>query len=94
VVGHSRRLFYGNDPDKLMSVTIETKPTISASSPAVIHDLKKLRVNSFEWDALPDGRILAIQKGEEEDDITQFNVVLNWADELRTRMGEGGATRR
>jgi hypothetical protein len=34
---------------------------------------------------MPDGRLLAIQRGEGEDDITVFNVVLNWLDELRAR---------
>jgi len=35
---------------------------------------------------MPDGSLLAIRKGEGEDDITSFNVVLNWFDELRARM--------
>jgi len=49
-------------------------------------DLKKLRVNPREWDAMPDGQLLAIQKGEGEGDITDFNAVLHWSDELRARM--------
>ena len=44
--GDSRRLFYYNKPNKLMSVTIVMKPELSASAPIVAHDLKKLRVNS------------------------------------------------
>jgi len=86
--GDGRRLFYYNTPDKLTSVTIGTQPTLSVSPPVVAHDLKKLRVNQFEWDVMPDGRILAIQKGEGEDDITQFNLVLNWSQELRQRMAK------
>ena len=50
------------------------------------YDLKRLRVNPNEWDVMPDGRLLAIQKGEGERDITDFNVVLNWIDELRARV--------
>ena len=68
--GDSRRLFYYVDPNKVMSATIETRPALAASAPAMAYDLKKLRVNPFEWDLLPDGRLLAIQKGEGEDDIT------------------------
>jgi hypothetical protein len=86
--GH--RLFYYKDPDKVMSVTISVTPQLTASAPAVAYDLKKLRVNSGEWDIMPDGRLLAIQKGEGEDDITVFNVVLNWVDELRARMTRRG----
>ena len=82
--GH--RLFYYSDPDKVMAVDISVTPHLAASVPAVAYDLKTLRVDPTEWDILPDGRLLAIQKGEGEDDITAFNVVLNWFDELRARM--------
>jgi Tol biopolymer transport system component len=80
--GDGRRLFYCNDANKLMSVTVTAKPVLSASAPVVAQNLKKLRVNQFEWDILPDGRLLAIQRGEGEDDITQFDVVLNWLSDL------------
>jgi Tol biopolymer transport system component len=80
-----RRLFYYNEPDKVMSVTLSLTPRLSASAPVVAYDLKKLRVNATEWDIMPDGRLLAIQKGAGEDDITVFNVVLNWFDELRAK---------
>jgi serine/threonine protein kinase len=45
---------------------------------------------------LPDGRLLFIQRGEGEDDITQYNVVLNWFTELRSKMArasDGGGNR-
>ena len=81
-----RRLVYYNEPNKVMSVEISVTPKLMASVPVLAYDLKKLRVNPTEWDVMPDGRLLAIQKGEGEDDITDFNVVLNWLDELRARM--------
>ena len=87
--GDSRRLFYNSNPNKLMSVTIVMKPALSASAPIVAYDLKKLRVNPDAWDILPDGRLLAIQRGEGEDDVTEFNIVLNWFTELRERMAKG-----
>jgi hypothetical protein len=87
--GDSRRLFYDSIPYKVMSVTIETRPSLSASSPVVVLDMDKLR--GFEWDALPDGRLLVIQKGEGEDNITQYNIVLNWFSELRERMKASGS---
>jgi serine/threonine-protein kinase len=86
--GH--RLFYYNYPDKVMAVEISVTPKLTASVPVTAYDLKKLRVNPGEWDIMPDGRLLAIQKGEGEDDITAFNVVLNWLDELRARMTRRG----
>jgi Tol biopolymer transport system component/predicted Ser/Thr protein kinase len=84
--GDGRRLFYSSDPDEVMSVTISVKPALAASTPAPAYDLKKLRVGGGEWDIMPDGRLFAIQRGEDEGDITVFNVVLNWLDELRARM--------
>jgi serine/threonine-protein kinase len=85
-----RRLFYYSDPDKVMSVAISVTPKLTASASVVAYDLKKLRVNQSEWDIMPDGRLLAIQKGEGEDEITAFSVVLNWLDELRARMTKRG----
>jgi hypothetical protein len=84
--GDSRRLYYNKEPLKVMSVTIETKPTLSASTPVLAYDLTKLRVNLNSWDILPDGRLLAIQRGEGEDDVSQYNIVLNWLEELRRRV--------
>jgi hypothetical protein len=54
--------------------------------PVAAFDLRKLRLGQREWDIMPDGRLLAVQNGEGEDDIA-FNVVLNWFDEVRTKMG-------
>lgn len=39
------------------------------------------------FDLLPDGRVLFVEKGEDEDDISRFDVVLNWFDELERRAG-------
>jgi serine/threonine-protein kinase len=86
--GDSRRLYYNKEPLKVMSVTIDTKPTLSASTPVLAYDLAKLRVNPNSWDILPDGSLLAIQRGQGEDEVTQYNIVLNWLNELRLRMAK------
>jgi len=88
-----RRLFFYSDPDKVMSVEISFTPKLGASAPVEAYDLRKLHVNPTEWDIMPDGRLLAIQKGEGEGDITVFNVVLNWFDELRARMARPAGAR-
>ena len=69
-------LFYYSEPDKVMSVAISVAPKPEASAPVLAFDLKRLRVDHGDWDIMPDGRLLAIQKGEGEDDITAFSVVL------------------
>jgi hypothetical protein len=45
-------------------------------------------VNPNSWDILPDGSLLAIQRGQGEDEVTQYNIVLNWLNELRLRMAK------
>ena len=67
-------------------VALSVAAKLTASAPVAAYDLKKLHVNSGDWDIMPDGRLIAVQKGEGEDDITSFDVVLNWIDELRARM--------
>jgi Tol biopolymer transport system component len=84
--GDGRHVFYYNDPHRVMSVAISATPRLAASAPVIAYDLKKLRVDQGEWDIMPDGRLFAIQRGEGEDDIAIFNVVLNWLDELHARM--------
>jgi Tol biopolymer transport system component len=83
---NSRRLFFSSNPGKLMSVDIETKPALSATAPIVVQNLNKLRIGPGAWDILPDGRLLAIQRSEAEEDLREFNVILNWLPELRERM--------
>ena len=87
--GDGHHLFF-YAAEKVMSVAISVEPKLTASTPVAAYDLKKLHVNSTDWDIMPDGRLLAIQKGEGEDDIASFNVVLHWIDELRARMTKRG----
>jgi dipeptidyl aminopeptidase/acylaminoacyl peptidase/predicted Ser/Thr protein kinase len=91
--GDSRRLFFSHDPYQLMSVTVSALPSLSASAPVVVHNLRKLRTGNQVFDVLPDGRLFIIQNGEEEDDITQFNVVLGWFDEVKGRMAKARGAR-
>jgi hypothetical protein len=41
-------------------------------------------------DILPDGRLLAVQRGEGEGNPTRVEVVLNFAEELKARMRAAG----
>ena len=61
--------------------------------PVLVYDLKKLRVNTRQWDLRPDGSLVGVQRGAGEDDVTDFDVVLNWFDELRAKMGKSGGLR-
>jgi hypothetical protein len=54
----------------------------------------ELRAGNAMWDVMPDGRLLVVQRGVEEDDPRRFDVVVNWAAELRAAMAKTGAARR
>jgi Tol biopolymer transport system component len=71
----------------VMSVTVQTTPTFSATVPKKLYSIKDLHAYSTEFVA--DGRILAVLLGEGEQ-TTQIDLVLNFFEELKQRMGEPG----
>jgi Tol biopolymer transport system component len=81
--GDSRRLFYLEPPEAVMAVTIDARAGLSSSAPTRAYDLRTLRIGTSQWSVLPDGRLLAIRKGEDEDDVRVLNVVINWSEQLR-----------
>ena len=83
----SQRLFYMGKDRRVRSVTISTAPSLLASASTIVHDFAGLRLSPVDWDILPDGRLLAIQNGQGEDDPTSYNVIVNWRSELQARMG-------
>jgi hypothetical protein len=38
------------------------------------------------WNVLPDGRLFAGLKNDNEGDVTRYNLVLNWTAELKRKM--------
>jgi serine/threonine-protein kinase len=81
-----KRIFYVADRGRVMSVPVSTSPMLTVGAPVQALDLEKIRVDDRDFDLLPDGRLLVIQKGEEEDDITRDNIVLNWTEELARKV--------
>jgi hypothetical protein len=41
------------------------------------------------FDVLPNDQLVAVQKGEGEDELTQVDVILNFFEELRRKMKAG-----
>jgi len=77
-----------------MSVSLRFQPTLSASAPVVRLNFDDLRIvdeGGLPYDMLPGDEIVAIQKGEEEDEITRIEVVLNFFEELKQKMRAAGA---
>ncbi|HEY3217442.1 MAG TPA: protein kinase [Candidatus Eisenbacteria bacterium] len=72
-------------PSRLISVPIRLEPALAVGEPSVSLDWQKLRISNA--DMLPDGRFLAVIKGEDEkDEMASVNLVLNWTDELIRRV--------
>ena len=80
-----RRLYYRTPQNKIMSVSIATKPELTASAPSVAWDLDALRIADPLFAILPDGKLLGIRKAENEDEITRFDITLNFFEELKQR---------
>jgi Tol biopolymer transport system component len=73
-----REIFY-RAGRKLMSVEIQTKPSLRLGKPKLLFE-KAVEV----FDISPDGkRFLAVQPVEQEQDATQISIVLNWFEELK-----------
>ncbi len=83
-----RRVYYSTEQDQIMTVAITTASVLNATSPTVAWDMDALRIVSGLTTILPDGRLLAIRKGDGEDEITQFDLALNYLDELRAKTRE------
>jgi hypothetical protein len=90
----AKSFLYPDDTDHVMSVASDASSTLSAPPPVETHNLLDLHVSINEWDALPDGGLIVIRKGEEEDEIARFDVVAGWDGELRGMMGKGRGYRK
>ena len=79
-----RTLFVEDENRRLMKVAVTTGPDLSVSAPTQVHDFEKLRVEM--WTVLPDGRFFVGLRNENEDEITRYDLVLNWTEELKRKM--------
>ncbi|HEY3156428.1 MAG TPA: hypothetical protein VGK76_07385, partial [Candidatus Eisenbacteria bacterium] len=92
--GDGKRLYYQTTQEKVMAVDVTEEPQLRASAPVEVWDFAALRIATSALggviDILPDGRLLAVQRGEGEGNPTRVEVVLNFAEELKARMRAAG----
>jgi len=81
-----RTLFVEDERSRLMKVTVTAGTEPSVSAPTEVLDFDKLRVSPGQWSVLPDGRFFAGLRNANEDEITRYDLVLNWTDELKRKM--------
>jgi serine/threonine-protein kinase len=84
-------LFYRNG-GKMMVVNLTTQPSFHAGKPRMLFEghyaADTIRVRNY--DVTPDGqRFVMIKPSEQELSATQINVVLNWFEDLKRRVGPG-----
>lgn len=83
------RLFFHTPENKILVATISRGPGLSATSPVAAWDLDKIGAavgsGSPFYDVLPDGRLLVIRRGAEEDDVTRYEVALNFDEEVKAK---------
>jgi hypothetical protein len=85
-----RRLFFAQaSPDRVMSVVVDRSPSLRASTPALAFDLRALRLDPHVWAILPGDRLVGIQRGAGEDEVTSFQLILHWLDTVRPRLSGG-----
>jgi hypothetical protein len=92
--GRDGKQLYYEFQQKVMSSGVTEQPALSASAPSVVWDLAALHLSTSRlralYDLLPDGRLLAIQAGEGEENPTHLALVLNFSQELKKRMRAAG----
>ncbi|MBI3050332.1 MAG: serine/threonine-protein kinase [Acidobacteria bacterium] len=83
-----RELFYESG-DTLMAVEVRTQPTFWAGTPRVLFETRFFNAVGRSWDVTPDGqRFLKIETIEPDVPPTHINIVLNWFQELRDKVGQ------
>jgi tRNA A-37 threonylcarbamoyl transferase component Bud32/Tol biopolymer transport system component len=79
---NDRELFYRNG-DKMMAVTVETKPTFRAGRPRTLFEGQLLESYDADFDGK---RFLMIKRDPAESGPTRVNVILNWFEEVKRRV--------
>ncbi len=84
-----KRLYFVNREGQLLAAPLAGAPP-RPSAPAEVVIEKGLLGGDDEllktFDVLPDGRVLFVRKGEEEEEFTRFDLIFHWLDELPARM--------
>jgi serine/threonine protein kinase len=80
-------LRYGNQFD-LFAVTLTTEGGLELSRPRLVTNLSAIWPRLRGGDQLPDGRLLVILRGEDEEEPVHLSATINWFYELESRMGD------
>ncbi len=79
-----KEVHYVDLSNDVMSVPVETAPAFSAGAPKKLYSISEIK--NFSAEFAPDGRMLVVLAGEGEQ-ITRIDLVLNFCEELKHKMG-------
>jgi hypothetical protein len=82
-------LVYIDSQAREYQVAIDTRQAVHVSNPRLSRDLSGVKPALATWDYLPDGRLLAVQRGADEDEPTRAEVTVNWFEELNRLVPAG-----
>jgi Tol biopolymer transport system component len=75
---------------KMMAVEVSLEPIFKAGRPQLLFEEKYLARDYREsWDITPDGERFVIIKEGERQRLSRMNVVLNWFEELKSKVPTG-----
>ena len=84
------KVFYLNPQNKLMSVSITTKPTLIIGNPQVLFDVSDMLLQDAlgaNYDISPDGKkFIFVLRNDQQKNHNEINVVLNWKKELERKL--------
>jgi dipeptidyl aminopeptidase/acylaminoacyl peptidase len=76
---------------RCLETTITRAPRLTASTPRELWSLRDLKLSQQIYSMLPDGRVLAVQQGEAEDDVRSMEVILNFPTLMKERLERAAA---
>ena len=86
-----KSLYFSEPPGRWMKADIVTDPELSASKPAILFSLDKLRMANDTLAIGPGaGQFTFIQRGANEENLTQINMVQNWLSEIDDKLRAAG----
>jgi eukaryotic-like serine/threonine-protein kinase len=90
--GRTRGSSFTRNGGKMMVVNVTTQPSFTAAKPRMLFEGHYAAATSAQanYDVTPDGqRFVMVKPSEQELAATQINVVLNWFEDLKRRVGPG-----
>jgi serine/threonine-protein kinase len=88
-----RKLYFLSPQRGVLVVDVTYEPSLSTSEPKVAVEREASERFGQRFDVLPGNRLLVVQRGEQEGELTSYNIILNWTRELQERMSPKLASR-